>query len=168
MRNVLNHNVLIAVVVLSLTGCGASISVPTASSKADSNLILNTEPSGAKDVLDIREKAKDLDPVVVLGRVGGGVQPWIEGRAAFIIVDERVVPSCKDEHCDANCKQCAQELASATTMIKFVDSQGKVLPVDSRELLGIKEQQTVVVRGVASRDKSGNLAIKADGIFVRR
>jgi hypothetical protein len=53
-------------------------------------------------------------------------------------------------------------------MVKFLDAQGKVMAVDARELLGVNEQQSVVVRGVAGRDKSGNVSVAADGIYVRR
>lgn len=147
-------------------GCARS----SAEQQADLDLneyILATEPAGALDVMDVREKAKDGESIIVLGRIGGGVKPWIEGRAAFLLVDERVLSSCDDEQCEDGCAQCTQELASATAMVKFVDAQGKVLAVDARELLGVKEQQTVVVRGNASRDKTGNVSIVANGIHVR-
>ena len=53
-------------------------------------------------------------------------------------------------------------------MVKFLGDDGKVLAVDARELLGVKDESTVVVRGIASRDATGNLSIAADGVFVRR
>lgn len=57
---------------------------------------------------------------------------------------------------------------AASTMVKFLGQDGKVLPVDARKLLGVKEQETVVILGVANRDKTGNVSIAAEGIFVRR
>jgi hypothetical protein len=51
--------------------------------------------------------------------------------------------------------------------IKFVDAQGKSLPHGARQLFGLKELQTVVVRGRAKRDEAGNLTVLADGLFVR-
>lgn len=53
-------------------------------------------------------------------------------------------------------------------MVKFLGGDGKVLTVDSRTLLGVKEQQTLVVKGVANRDNSGNVTIAAEKIYVRR
>lgn len=156
-----------ALLCLCSTGCVGSPATQTPTAE-NGRFALASEPTGACDVMDFREEAKDGQSVVVLGRVGGGVKPWIDGRAAFLLVDERVSSSCDDDQCEADCVQCAQELAKATTLVKFVDEQGKVLPVDARTLLGVKEQQTVVIRGIANRDKAGNVTIAADGIYVRR
>ena len=38
---------------------------------------------------------------------------------------------------------------------------------DARKLLGVKELQTVVVRGRAKRDEAGNVIVLADGLHVR-
>ena len=61
-----------------------------------------------------------------------------------------------------------KEMLAASTMVKFLGEDGKVLPVDARELLGVPEESTVVVRGLASRDAAGTLTVAADGVFVRR
>ena len=52
-------------------------------------------------------------------------------------------------------------------MVKFVDENGKSVETDARELLGVKELQTVVVTGKAQRDDAGNLTVLASGLFVR-
>lgn len=49
--------------------------------------LLTSEPTGATDVIKVREAAKDSDDVVIVGRIGGSEDPWVEGRAAFTIVD---------------------------------------------------------------------------------
>jgi hypothetical protein len=149
------------------TGCAHS-TADEATGVQNNKYQLAAEPAGALDVMDVREQAKDGEPVVILGRIGGGVKPWIDGRAAFLLVDERILPSCTDEKCDENCQHCALELAEATTMVKFLGEDGKVLPVDARTLLGLGDEQTVVIRGIANRDKTGNVSITAEGIFVRR
>lgn len=146
-------------------GCGTAATAKTENVKSE--LVLNAEPGGAMDVLDVRENAKDGQAVVMLGRVGGGIRPWIEGRAAFLLTDERV-QGCEDGQCGEECAQCAKELAEASTMVKFLDANQKVMAVDSRELLGLKERQIVVVRGTANRDANGNLSIVATGIYVRK
>ena len=106
--------------------------------------------------------------MVLVGRIGGGQKPWIDGRAAFLLVDDGVAPSCADEQCEDGCAECALALAEATTLVKFVDDQGKVRATDARQLLGVENFQTVVVKGVASRDKAGNVSVIADGIYIRR
>ena len=165
--NQINLATIGALLCLCSAGCmGSSATVTTIPD--NSQFKLASEPSGACDVMDFRDQAKDGQSFVVLGRVGGGLNPWIEGRAAFVLVDERVTASCEEGQCEADCPQCARQLAEATTLVKFVDEQGKVLPVDARVLLGVKEQQIVVIRGIASRDKAGNVSLAADGIYVRR
>jgi hypothetical protein len=149
------------------TGCARSTSHPTTGAPSG-KFRLAAEPAGAIDVIEVREQAQDGQPVVVLGRLGGGAKPWIDGRAAFLLVDERIAALGADEECDENCPHCVEALAESSTMVKFLGDDGKVLPVDARELLGLGDQQTVVIRGIARRDKGGNVTIAAEGIFVRR
>lgn len=105
---------------------------------------------------------------MVVGRVGGGINPWIAGRAAFVIVDTTTADSCEKDGCEEGCTCHAEELAQSTAIVKFVDGEGNILPVDARELLNLQEKQTVVVRGVAKRTGDNNLSIVASGIYVRR
>ena len=39
---------------------------------------------------------------------------------------------------------------------------------DARELLKVQELSTVVVRGKAQRDESGNLTVLANGVYVTK
>ena len=48
-----------------------------------------------------------------------------------------------------------------------MDENGELIKADARQLLKVKELQTVVVRGKAKRDDKGNLTVLASGIFVR-
>ena len=36
------------------------------------------------------------------------------------------------------------------------------------EQLGVKEEETVVVQGIAKRDEAGNVALMASGIYIKR
>lgn len=164
--------VLLAAIVLSVmaSGCARSSAEPTEVRVGPiPNVHLNQEPAGAVEILDARDEAKDGEPIVLVGRLGGGLKPWIDGRAAFLLVDTRILPSCKDgDHCEAGCPDCSKEMLAASTMVKFLGDDGKVLAVDARELLGVKDESTLVVQGIASRDGAGNLSISAAGVFVRR
>lgn len=133
--------------------------------------ILTKEPKGAATVLATREKAKDKDDVVVVGRIGGRKSPWVKGAAAFSIVDtslkacsERPGDTCPtpwDYCCEAN-------LPKATVFVTVVDEKtGKTLKEDAREALKLHELDTVVVEGKAMRDKKGNLTIAASKLYVR-
>ena len=67
----------------------------SASAVDGSKYLLNSEPDDGTDVIKVREEAKDQDDVVIVGRIGGSENPWIEGRAAFSIVDPSLKP-CPD------------------------------------------------------------------------
>jgi hypothetical protein len=163
---------------LLVAGC-AEESSNTTSARTDSvepsidgsKFILTEEPSEAATVIEARENSKDGADVVLVGRIGGSANPWVEDRAAFSIVDPSL-KACSDipgDECKIPWDYCCEthKLPTSTALIKFVDDDGRTLKSDSRELLSLKELQTVVVRGKAKRDEAGNLTILANGLFVR-
>jgi hypothetical protein len=139
-------------------------------SDAGQAYILSSEPDGAVDVIAAREDAENDADIVVVGRIGGQVDPWVEGLAAFTIVDESLA-DCSQIEGDS-CPTpwdycCASGVAEARTLVKFVDESGEVVETDAKELLGLTELQTVVVQGKAQVDADGNLTILASKVFVR-
>jgi hypothetical protein len=132
--------------------------------------LLEKEPKGAVDVLALRKDAKDQQDVVVVGRIGGRANPWIKGMAAFPIVDRSLRP-CNEIEGDT-CKTpwdycCEADLPKATVLVMFMDERGKVIKKDPRELLEVKELQTVVITGKAKRDKTGNVTVLASKLHIR-
>jgi hypothetical protein len=166
--------VLVAVALAS--GCtgksGPAGSTPGPAAEANrSAFLLKEEPTGAMTVNAARADCKDGEAVVVVGRIGGDKKPWIDGRAGFWIVDASL-KSCdqNDENCETPWDYChmpKEELRRHLVTVKVVDEHGATVPVDARQLLGIKELQTVVVRGHAKRDDQGNLTLLATGVYAR-
>lgn len=78
---------------LTLAGCSqdAPTTTPAATSSAPqvngTKYLLASEPEDAVDVIKSRKEAKDQDDVVIVGRIGGSENPWVDGRAVFSIVD---------------------------------------------------------------------------------
>ncbi len=73
----------------------------SASAVDASKYLLNSEPDDGTGVIKVRAEAKDQDDVVIVGRIGGSEIPWVEGRAAFYIVDASL-KSCTEvgsDHC---------------------------------------------------------------------
>ena len=136
--------------------------------------LLTAEPEGSLGVKAARESVKDQDPVVVVGRIGGGLNPWVQNRAAFQIVDPSL-KACSDceEGESCSCKTpwdyCCEsdKLPKAMALVQFADDQGNILKQDARSLFQLIELQTVVVQGVAQRDDAGNLTIVADKMYVK-
>jgi hypothetical protein len=150
-----------AILVFTSNGCAAA---------PESSMLLKKEPKGAVDVLALRKDAKDKQQVVVVGRIGGRVNPWVKGTAVFPIVDRTLKP-CNEIPGDA-CKTpwdycCETNVPKATVLVMFVDEKGKVIKKDPRELFDIKELSTVVVQGTAKRDKAGNVTVLASKLHIR-
>lgn len=161
-----------AVVVVAVLGCGKT-NPPTAATQdvAGKTYQLAAAPTGAMGVKAAKEESKDGDEIIIQGRVGGDVSPWIEGQSAFLVVDETLKPCNEkgDDACETPWDYCCDSdvLPQNKLLVKLVDANGKTLPTDARKLLNIKELQTVVVRGKAKRDDAGNLTVLADGVHVR-
>lgn len=137
-----------------------------------SKFLLATEPEVANNVIEVREETSNGDNVVVVGRIGGSESPWIEGRAAFSIVDESL-KACSDipgDNCPKPWDYCCEtsRLPSATALVKLVDETGKLVKADAKLLLQVQELSTVVIKGKAKRDDAGNLTVLASGVFVKK
>lgn len=97
---------LIVPTAVALAGCGRAGAPRTEHPPAQMTVTVDpakylakTEPADARDVIATRKEAKDGDPVVVVGRIGGSKTPVSEERAVFTIVDLSL-KSCDD---DPNC-----------------------------------------------------------------
>ena len=172
--NFLGNTFIVAIAIALSGGCGGATPKPlTSDASADGKAyLLASEPADAKGVKDTRAAAKDAEEVTLVGRIGGDEKPWVEGQAAFLIVDTSLKP-CNErpgDDCPIPWDYCcdAGELPTSKAMIKIVDAAGKTIATDARKLLGVKELQTVVVHGKAKRDDAGNLTVLADKIFVRK
>jgi hypothetical protein len=177
----MNVRISIALICASLsplaTGCGSQSNASTQSSAANSSVdgsqyLLAEEPEGAMGVIEARQLAKDGEELVLVGRIGGEANPWIEGRAAFTLLDPSMLVVDESEGmaegqlCTADC--CATERLECTTVVKFIDASGTLVSVDARKLLGVSADDMVVVKGTAKRDKSGNFQLLATGLYNRK
>jgi hypothetical protein len=153
---------------LLAAGCGQTNS----GSPPAKDYLLAQEPPGAKGVIDIKQKAKNGAEVVVVGRIGGSKRPFSE-RAAFTIVDPSFKPcnELADDTCPTPWDYCCdtpEDLSKGTVFVKFVDEGGKTLPHDARTWLGLRELQTVVVRGQVRRDDDSGFTVVASGVFIKK
>ncbi len=181
MKSLMCQMMLFSVAITLVVGCGNSTPAPEnksttelAPSKptATTEILLTSEPAGAEEVIKARESAQNDEEVVIVGRIGGSENPWVDGRAVFSIVDNSL-KACSDipgDGCEKPWDYCCEtdKLPTAMALIKVVDEDGTLIKEDARKLLNLKELQTVVVKGKAKRDDTGNLTVFANGIFVRK
>jgi hypothetical protein len=167
-------NLMILAVAVLLGGCTEP--TPVAEKYDTSPFMLTSEPYGATEVIAARESAKDKEEIVIVGRIGGDLNPWVEGVAAFTIVDSSI-RACSDETPDGETCSCKtpwdycceiDKLPKSMVLVKFVDSDGKVIAHDAKGNFGVKELDTVIVKGKVKRDEGGGLAVLASGMYVRK
>ena len=134
-----------------------------------SQYVTSTEPAGAMPVGEARQSTKDGEAVTLVGRIGGSGDPFVEGLAAFTIVDPKVPHCGKDEGCPTPWDYCCtqDQVKDNIATVKIVDEAGKPVAGDARTLLGVKELSIVVVQGTSRRDDKGNLTIAASSVFVQ-
>ena len=160
---------LLIVGALGLVGCSSQEGTPQSADSESNAYLTSSEPAGAMAVGEARESTKDDDEVVLVGRIGGSAEPFVDGIAAFTIVDLKVPHCSADEGCPTPWDYCCEQnqVKENIATVKVVDEQGKPVSKDARQLLGVEELATVVVHGQAQRDDEGNLAVLADQVFLK-
>lgn len=161
-------------VLITVAGCSSETPVETSTetsqpSAEGAKYLLSTAPGDAQDVIPMREAIEDDQDMVVIGRIGGD-DPWVDGMAAFSLVD-RSLAACSDipgNKCSTPWDYCcvSDKLPGATTLVKVVDEQGEIIPTGAQELLGVSELQTLVIKGKAKKDEAGNVTVLAKSIYV--
>ena len=158
-----------AIALAAAAACGghdASQAAPQ-SSDLPERFYLAQAPSGAVDVGAAHASAKDGEQVTVRGSVGGSEFPFVEGVAAFTIVDP-ALKSCENDgmDCPTPWDYCCVDpaaLVKGTAMVEVTEG-GQLLKTSPRWFHGLDHLVTVVVQGTAKRDANGNLSIAATGI----
>lgn len=137
---------------------------------ASSSFVSTTEPSGAIPVGAARTDAKNDSEIVMVGHIGGSEKPFIDGIAAFTIVDPKVPYCALEEGCPTPWDYCCEQngVKENIAMVKLVDAEGGPVSGDAKTLLGVKELSLVVVQGKAQRDDAGNLTLLTQKVFVKK
>jgi hypothetical protein len=168
----------VLLLLLLLATLSACNKVDERASSLRRQLMLADEPAGAAGIAEARD-GMTTDPqsehdVLIVGRIfAGEFEPWADGQASFLLAEAlpETEHAATPGHDPATCPFCrrrAEKADSATALVQFRDANGKVLMIDARELLGVEEDQVVVVRGKGHVDRLGVLVVSATGIHVRR
>ncbi len=162
----------VGLVVASL-GCGGRVENETTGSPgwtaSGTEYLLTTQPADAIAVGAARQSVVDQQEVTLVGVIGGSASPFVEGMAAFTIVDSKVPFCAPEEGCKTPWDYCCtqNEVKDNIATVKVVDASGNPMTIDAKGLLGVKELSTVWVQGKVKRDDAGNLSIAASKVFVK-
>ena len=144
---------------------------PTAARPAvppDPAFLLTEPPADVLPVGEAVEKTKNDDMVSIEGRIGGSEAPFVDGMAAFTIVDPEVHWCADDEGCPTPWDYCCNtdQLKGNMALVKIVGADGQPVTKDARDLVGVKELSLVIVEGKVVRDDQGNLTLLAEKVSV--
>jgi len=136
--------------------------------------VLPAEPAGALTPTAAKQKLGPTpQPVVVAGRIGArGMEPFLDGKASFVLVEIPTDDHAKKPGHDAdNCPFCKKKNANAPMVaVQFVGPDGKPIAIDARKLFGVAKGTDVVVRGSGVFDAKLAIPIiqlTADGVHIR-
>ena len=167
--------VLTTVVGLHVGFCLISAAASVDVKQARANLLLQKEPAGAITPTAAKAAvAKGPKRIVIAGRIAGskGMDPFVKGKASFAMLQLPDDHASQPGHNADDCPFCKKRLAQAPMVaVQFVGNDNKELPIDARDLFGVKDGEVVVIRGVASFNAKLALPIiqlQADGIFIRK
>ena len=158
---------------LALNGCGSEgeqTATRVGPSEAGKQFIASSAPANPKNVHDILANASDGEEIVAIGRVGGRVDPWVKGLAAFNFVDVSQI-ACTDIPEDP-CPTpwdfcCAPDLAKNRILVQVPDATGEPIAEDAKSMLGLMELDTVVISGKVSKDDNGNVVLLLSQAFIK-
>jgi hypothetical protein len=192
-----SHRVLPICVFAAIAAASATIGLAAGSvdvKSQRSRLTIGEEPKNTEQVLTVQKamaadaskpNAPQKRDVVITGQIGGMPNlwpdqhpkfPWYEKQASLFLVDTKIAAQFAahakshggNHHNCAFCKALAAKNAHAIAVVNFVDDKGNIIRVNSQELLGLKENQTVTIRGKARLLGGSMLVIDADGVYSPR
>ena len=144
------------------TTAGAAVSEPSPALSA----VLAAPPAGeAKSIVAIRSTAKPGDEITISGLIMGSKNPFVDGRAAFILGDPDVLTACNEvpgDECETPWDACCdspEDKKRATATIQIVDAGGRVLKEPIEGVGGLQNLSKVTVTGKVAEGSSADLLI---------
>lgn len=177
----MKHPMTLLAPILLLASCGGddpeeSAAAPAAPAESSAELLSIFEAgagSSPQSISQLRASVQPGDEVTVSGRVMGNVQPFVEGRAVFLLGDPSVLTSCDerpDDPCETpwdNCCNTPEDKKRGIATIQVVGSDGRVLGEGIEGVRGLGTLDTVTVDGVVAEGSGPDLlVINADAIDV--
>jgi len=168
-----------AVALAMMAGCekGSTPTPPATNESASTSnglpagFILASLPDHAVDVAAAKDGIAAGDEIAIRGRIGGSGEPFVDGRAAFTIVDKSL-KACSDipgDQCQQPWDYCCEpkeSLARHSATIMVVSADGKTLPMGLQGVSGLKELSDVVVVGKVAQAEGNILLVHATGVYI--
>ena len=130
-------------------------------------------PTEVADLIQIKPTAAVGDSVTFLARVGGRVEPFVDGLAIFTVADPSLL-SCElmgeEDHCPLPWDYCCEDsngITAGSATIRLAGSAGDPIAANAEGAGGLEPLKFVVVEGVVNeRNDEGLFVIDATQIWV--
>jgi hypothetical protein len=149
--------ILLLFTALLLSACGSQTPAPESGTEPVDPAIQSvfTPVSSDTEPLPIpqaRAEKAPGDSVVLEGRIMGVMEPFVEGRSAFVLGDNSVITPCSDMEmsCDTPWDACCDPndvRVDGTATIQIVDADGRVLRQGLEGVNGLTKLASVRVGG---------------------
>ena len=146
--------------------------VEQATDASSTDFVLQAAPEDAAvSVAQLRESGYTPGQrVTIRAQIGGRKMPWLNGMAMMVIADAGSLAACTTGTCGTPwgfCSAPADKLHQYTSIVRWLDEEGKPRRVSFHELANIAPLSTVVITGtVADVGDPRALVIDADGMFL--
>ncbi|MBK1828593.1 hypothetical protein [Haloferula rosea] len=130
-------------------------------------------PDEASPIHLARTTVQPGDVVVLKGQVMGASEPFVEGRAAFVLGDRDKLTPC-NERADDGCKtpwdaccDSKEAFREGTATIQVVGEDGRTLKEGLEGVEGLEKLSRILVKGeVAEQSSAASLIVNATAIQI--
>ena len=152
-------------------GCGDSTD-PEVLAIRNRFLKVSTEKAETP-VAEIRRSLKSGElkagtPFTVRVRINAGeFPPFVNGSAKFFVTDATGHDG-DESHDPHECPFCRRDVKSMMALVEFHNEAGKIIPMDARELFGVKDFELLVIEGTGQFDSEDVLLLTASAMSIVR
>jgi hypothetical protein len=124
----------------------------------------DTPPADPAAIHVLRTTAKPGDTVTISGLVMGRMQPFVDGRAAFILGDPAKLTPCNrkpGDECETPWDVCCdtEAISEATATIQLMGEDGRVLRQSIKGSHGLAELSEVTLTGTVDKASTAEALI---------
>jgi len=159
-----------------LTGCSqnddpdrtpSAPSDPKAAATLPADLVVEQLDGETVGPAQARKTAKPGDDVLLTGHIAGRKDPFVDGRAMFVLSDVSL-PLC-DDGCTAPWDLCCEtptDIAAGTATVQVVGTDGRPLPVTLRDHAGLTPGCRITVAGEVQQSDESVFVVNAKSIAI--
>ena len=170
----MNTKTLLVLAVATLAACSNDQGNQQASGSGLPDGLITSEIAGDPiSVIDLINTKGDGEQVIVLGRIGGRVEPFAKNRAMFQLIDDSL-ESCidlQDDGCPTPQDYCCtppETIEESSITVQVLGENNKPLSLGLEGVDGLESLSTLIISGSVSKSGDGATLITAEKIVVSK